>query len=90
VSLRAKQAVGSSPPPGVKPLVRGLVGGRSPHEADHADDILQFNAQICQASVTELFCVFGSFAEVCHGIYLLPKSNNLEACSMLNSYFVRL
>jgi len=36
--------------PGVKPLVRGLVGGRSPPEADHADhadDILQFNAQIC-------------------------------------------
>ena len=48
VSLRAKHSVG----PEVKPLVRGLVGGRRPPEADHADDILQFNAQICQASVT--------------------------------------
>ena len=43
VSLRAKHSVG----PGVKPLVTGLVGGRSPPEADHADDILQFNPQIC-------------------------------------------
>jgi len=33
--------------PGVKPLIRGLVGGRSPPEVDHADDILQFNAHIC-------------------------------------------
>ena len=32
--------------PGVK-LVSALVGGQSPPEADHADDILQFNAQIC-------------------------------------------
>ena len=72
MSLRAK-AGSTQWGPGVKPLVRGLVGGRSPPEADHADDILQFNAQICQASVTELFCVFGSFDEVCHGIYLLPK-----------------
>jgi len=30
-----------------KELGQGLVGGRSPPEADHADDILQFNAQIC-------------------------------------------
>jgi len=43
VSLRAKHSVGYRG----KPLVRGLVGGRSPPEADHADDILQFNAQIC-------------------------------------------
>jgi len=48
VSLRAKHSVG----PGVKPLVRELVRGRSPPEADHADDVLQFNAHIRQASVT--------------------------------------
>ena len=41
VSLRAKHSVGS------RSKARGLVGGRSPPEADHADDILQFNAQIC-------------------------------------------
>ena len=65
VSLRAKHSVG----PGVKPQVTGLVGGRSPPEADHADHILQFDAEICSASVTWLSCAFGSFAEVCHGIY---------------------
>ena len=48
VSLRAKHSLG----PEVKPLVRGLLGGRSPPKADHADDILQFNAHICKASVT--------------------------------------
>jgi len=40
LSLRAKHSVES----------RGgqeLVGGQSPPEADHADDISQFNAQIC-------------------------------------------
>ena len=43
VSLRAKHSVGST----VKAPGHGLVGGQSPPEADHADDILQFNAQIC-------------------------------------------
>ena len=48
MSLRAKHSVGSrGKGPG-----QGLVGGRSPPEAVHADDILQFNAQIYQASVT--------------------------------------
>ena len=48
VSLRAKHSMGSrGKVPG-----QGLVVGRSPPEADHADDILQFNAQVCQASVT--------------------------------------
>ena len=32
--------------PGVKPLIRGLVGGRSPLEADHADDILQLPQRV--------------------------------------------
>ena len=44
VSLRAKHSVGSRSK-AWNPL--RLVGGRSPPEADHADDILQFNAQIC-------------------------------------------
>ena len=43
VCLRAKHSVGSrGKAPG-----HGLVGGQSPPEADHAHDILQFNAQIC-------------------------------------------
>ena len=42
MSLRAKHSVGSrGKAPG-----QGLGGGQSPPEADHADDILQFNAQI--------------------------------------------
>ena len=43
VSLRAKHSVGSrGKAPG-----QGVSRGQTPPEADHADDILQFNAQIC-------------------------------------------
>ena len=49
VSLRAKHSVGSRG----KAPVRGLVGGRSPPEADHADEIMQFNAKICRDVVLE-------------------------------------
>ena len=48
MSLRAKHSVGSrGKAPG-----QGVSRGTKSPEADQADDILQFNAQFCEASVT--------------------------------------
>ena len=43
MSLRAKHSVGSRG----KAAGQGVSRGTKSPEADHADDILQFNAQIC-------------------------------------------
>ena len=57
MSLKAKHTVGScGKAPG-----QGVRRGRSPPEADHADDILQFNAQICQSKCNVSVLYFWQF-----------------------------
>ena len=86
MSLRAKHSVVSrGKAPG-----QGVSRGRSPPEADHADDILQFNAQILSSKCNITVLCFWQFCRSLSWHLFIAQSNNLEACSMLNSYFVRL